>query len=261
MSAKYNRIGKNYNQTRKADPYLASRMKHHLQLDPRKRYLDIGCGTGNYTSVLAQSGGEFIGVDPSARMLDIARERDSTVDWRIGTAESLEVSAESVDGILASLTLHHWDSLWNGFQRLYDALTSGGKVVIFTSTPDQMEGYWLNHYFPQMMKDSMEQMPSRENVTNALERAGFQLVLEEIYEVKPDLQDGFLYVGKHDPSRYLDPSLRKGISSFSALAHQEEVENGLAKLRNDIESGEIDQVQASFTHQKGDYLFIIGTKA
>ncbi|MEL6633330.1 MAG: class I SAM-dependent methyltransferase [Bacteroidota bacterium] len=260
MTAKYNRIGKNYNQTRKADPYLASRMKYHLQLKPGKRYLDIGCGTGNYTSVLTQSGGQFIGVDPSARMLEMAKEKDPTIDWLIGTAESLEMPAESVDGILASLTLHHWDSLPNGFRHLYAALKTGGRMVIFTSTPDQMEGYWLNHYFPQMMKDSIVQMPSKEEVVNALVGADFHIVSEEIYEVKPDLQDGFLYVGKHDPSRYLDPSLRKGISSFSALAHREEVKNGLTKLQNDIQSGEIKQVQSAFIHEKGDYLFIIAAK-
>ncbi|MEL6732321.1 MAG: class I SAM-dependent methyltransferase [Bacteroidota bacterium] len=260
MTAKYNRIGKNYNQTRKADPYLASRMKYHLQLKPGKRYLDIGCGTGNYTSVLTQSGGQFIGVDPSARMLEMAKEKDPTIDWLIGTAESLEMPAESVDGILASLTLHHWDSLPNGFRHLYAALKTGGRMVIFTSTPGQMEGYWLNHYFPQMMKDSIVQMPSKEEVVNALVGADFHIVSEEIYEVKPDLQDGFLYVGKHDPSRYLDPSLRKGISSFSALAHREEVKNGLTKLQNDIQSGEIKQVQSAFIHEKGDYLFIIAAK-
>ncbi|MEO1413640.1 MAG: methyltransferase domain-containing protein [Bacteroidota bacterium] len=260
MSAKYNRIGKNYNQTRKADPYLASRMEHHLQPEPGKRYLDIGCGTGNYTSVLAQLGGQFIGVDPSERMLEMAKEKEVTIDWLIGTAESLEVPAESVDGILASLTLHHWDSLPNGFRHLYAALKTDGRMVIFTSTPDQMEGYWLNHYFPQMMKDSMTQMPSRKEVVDALEEVGFYVISEESYEVKPDLQDGFLYVGKHDPSRYLDPSLRKGISSFSALAHQEEVENGLEKLHHDIQSGEIEQVKSAFMHDKGDYLFIIAAK-
>ena len=261
MSAKYNRIGKNYNQTRKADPYLAIRMIHHLQPQTGKNYLDIGCGTGNYTHKISQAGGVFMGVDPSQRMLDAARERHPQIKWQLGTAENLPMEDESVDGVIASLTLHHWEDLEKGFKELQRVLKPEGKIVIFTSTPEQMEGYWRNQYFPQMMKDSCHQMPTEEDVRSAALKGGFALQKREIYEIRPDLQDGFLYVGKHEPQRYLDPQLRKGISSFSALAHQEEVKQGLQDLQKDIESGAIRNVMASFDHQKGDYLFIIAKKS
>jgi len=42
--ALYDRIGVGYDDTRQADPYLRSRLIHHLRPSPSGRYLDIGSG-------------------------------------------------------------------------------------------------------------------------------------------------------------------------------------------------------------------------
>ena len=62
MLAKYDRIGKYYNQTRTADPYIAERLIYHLKPSRAATYLDIGCGTGNYTIALAEAGVRLIAV-------------------------------------------------------------------------------------------------------------------------------------------------------------------------------------------------------
>ncbi|MCC6582333.1 MAG: methyltransferase domain-containing protein, partial [Chitinophagales bacterium] len=72
----YNTIGKGYNNTRRADPYIAGRMLALLQPSPNGRYLDVGCGTANYTHYMAQSGLIFYGIDPSDTMLDIAHTKE-----------------------------------------------------------------------------------------------------------------------------------------------------------------------------------------
>ena len=46
-----------------------------------------------------------------------------------------------------------------------------------------MKGYWLNHYFPNMLKDSIKQMPALYKVTEAMTAAGFKLNDEEKYFV------------------------------------------------------------------------------
>jgi ubiquinone/menaquinone biosynthesis C-methylase UbiE len=149
---KYDRIGRSYNSTRKADPFLAGRLFHHLNPESAKQYLDIGCGTGNYTLALHQMGVHFIAVDPSEEMLKKAKARTPSIHWLKGKAEALPLDSECVDGILASLTLHHWAILEKGFEELFRVAKPKSRLVIFTSTPEQMEGYWLNHYFPQMLK-------------------------------------------------------------------------------------------------------------
>ena len=66
MSALYDQIGDGYDTTRRADPAIVRRLAAYLALAPGRRYLDVGCGTGNYTAALAALGGVWHGVDPFA---------------------------------------------------------------------------------------------------------------------------------------------------------------------------------------------------
>ena len=156
--------------------------------------------------------------------------------------------------------MHHWVNLTRAFSELNYILKPHGKIVIFTSTPQQMEGYWLNHYFPKMLSDSMIQMPTLEVIENAMAHSGLIITKTETYNVKPDLEDQFLYCGKQNPELYFDDSIRHGISSFSSLANGDEVENGLTKLRQDIDSGKINEIVKSYENNLGDYLYIIAEK-
>jgi ubiquinone/menaquinone biosynthesis C-methylase UbiE len=260
LTEKYDRIGVNYNQTRQADPFLGERLFALLSPKEEGNYLDIGCGTGNYTSLLAQKGLTITGLDPSERMLVTAHSRHPGIQWKQGKAESLDFPNETFDGVAASLTLHHWTSLNKGFHEIARVLKPGGRFLVFTSTAEQMEGYWLNHYFPQMLRDSIDQMPSWTKIESALLGADLQVLQTELYSVQPDLKDQFLYCGKDRPELYFDPEIRHGISSFSDLAFQTEVEQGLQQLGKDIESGRFNSIKKTFQHEKGDYLFVITQK-
>ncbi|WP_422081117.1 class I SAM-dependent methyltransferase [Ulvibacterium sp.] len=260
MEVKYDTIGQDYDRTRKADGYLVERLHYHLNPDSNGRYLDIGCGTGNYTDTLQKKGLRFIGIDPSETMLEKARYRNQQISWRIGTVENTGLERDSIDGITASLTLHHWPDLKKGFSELFRVLREAGRIVIFTSTPEQMKGYWLNRYFPKMMSDSIAQMPSYVEVEKAMIGAGFEMHKTEKYFIRPDLRDKFLYCGKQNPEIYFDNTVRHGISSFSSLANRAEVEKGLIDLRKDLDTGEHKQIRESYENDLGDYLYIIGKK-
>lgn len=218
------------------------------------------CGTGNYTAAFAKTGHRFTAVDPSEKMLAEARATTAEVDWLRGHAEDLGLLSDTFDGVLATLTIHHWSDLEEGFTEVARVATPGARVVVFTSTPEQMCGYWLNHYFPKMMQASMGQMPTLADVRTAMAAAGIELEQTLAFDVQPDLQDGFLYSGKHDPARYLDARVRRGISSFAALADAGEVAAGLAALRRDLDSGAIRFVRDQYANAGGDYLFTVGRK-
>ena len=260
MHAIYDQIGSGYNKSRQADSYLTHRLIDLLSLNFNGTYLDIGCGTGNYTHALADLGFRMIGMDPSIQMLTQAKQRPSIIEWSLGRAENTGIRANEMDGVIATLTLHHWDSLTQGFMEMKRILKPGGRMVIFTSTPEQMRGYWLNHYFPKMMEDSCKQMPTLQHVEESLESAALSVIQTEQYFVKPDLEDLFLYSCKHRPHLYLDPQVRNGVSSFSSLSNAEEVAQGLKELAKDIDSGKIHERIKSFENELGDYLFIIAEK-
>ena len=49
MEPIYNRIGAGYDATRRADPYIAGKLDSYLSTKDGLSYLDVACGTGNYT--------------------------------------------------------------------------------------------------------------------------------------------------------------------------------------------------------------------
>ncbi len=160
---------------------------------------------------------------------------------------------------MCTLAIHHFAALSPVFQEAYRVLDRG-RFVILTATPVQMQSYRLNEYFPDAMVKSIEQMPALDLVTGALTQAGFTSIDTEGFDIRDDLQDFFLYSGKYRPDMYLDEGVRRGISTFASLADPEEVTSGCLRLAEDIQSGRIDEVRASYENQGGDYLFVIATK-
>ena len=131
-----------------------------------------------------------------------------------------------------------------------------GRFVLFTALPSQLSSYWLYEYFPIAMQKSVCQLPSLKVITQALKHLGFELENSIPFFVTSELEDFFLYSGKHKPETYLSKKVRDGISIFSNLAQRDEVAVGLAKLARDIESGYIKEVMQSYPDTDGECLFI-----
>jgi ubiquinone/menaquinone biosynthesis C-methylase UbiE len=257
---KYDIIGKGYNTTRKADAFMAQRFFEYLSPAKNGSVLDVGCGTGNYAIALHEKGLHITGIDPSAEMLNMAKSKTNKINWHSGKAEQLQFNNQTFDGALACLTIHHWKNLTEGLTELGRVLKTGSPLVIFTSTPQQMEGYWLNHYFPKMLTASIVPMPSYENIESNLNQAGFKITATENYFIREGHEDLFLQAGKHRPEIYLDPNVQKGISSFASFSNTEEKQRGLQQLSEDIKTGKIKQVIADYENTLGDYMFIVAQK-
>lgn len=258
--ALYNSIGTEYNSTRRADPYLTERIYEHLNVELSGKYLDIGCGTGNYLKALTDKGVNIIGVDPSEVMLKQARLKNPTSEIIQGSAENIPFPDNTFDGAIALFTFHHWLDKQKSLHELNRVLKPGSHLVFLSFTPEQLEGYWLCHYFPEMMKTSMTIIPDLVGMEKILSEANFKIYQSEKYFIKDDLQDLFLYSGKHFPERYLNPVLRKNVSSFSAFSNEEEVASGLIELEKDINSGKINSIINQYENDLGDYIFINAVK-
>ena len=263
METLYDRIGRGYDATRRADPWIARRLAQHLGLRPGTRFLDVGCGTGNYTLALAANGARLTGLDPSATMLEAARRKagrepsGDRVDWCQARAEAMPFADGTFTGAVAVLCLHHLVDIGAAVREVGRVLDARrGRFVIFTSTRAQMRRYWLGRYFPTLMARSIERMPDEAEVRAALDAAGLGSIGTEPYAVRPDLADRFLYSGKLRPELYLDPAFRAGSSSFATLGDPGEMDDGLGRLARDIETGAIARVIEEAQHPDGDYLFV-----
>jgi len=70
-----------------------------------ERVLDLGCGTGNAALLAAARGATVTGVDPAARLLDVARARavdhGFDINFALGEAAALPMESGSVDVLLS----------------------------------------------------------------------------------------------------------------------------------------------------------------
>lgn len=255
----YNVIGETYDTTRKADPTIVQKITQLLCAKSSNRYLDIGCGSGNYTGALSQAGLSIDGVDISCEMLKKAKIKYPAIDWYEGDAKRLPFQSNCYDGATCVLATHHIKDITLAFKETFRVL-SRGKFVIFTATPEQCHQYWLREYFPKMIADACIIMASFQQLQDALTQAGFKNIHSEPYFVTKDSQDLFLQAGKYRPEMYLDSAVRAGISSFHVSSYGNEIEMGVVKLKNDIETGRIQEIIQQYENSLGDHLFVIAEK-
>lgn len=255
----YNQIGNNYDTTRHPDPHIVQCLIDFLKIETQYMYIDIACGSGNYTNAIAKKGALMYGIDESSIMIDMAKKKNSEVNWFVRNAEKLPFDDSTFHGAICTLAIHHFSSIYLVFREIFRVLEQG-NFVIFTSTQEQMQNYWLNEYFPKAMEVSIKQMPSLVCIEQDLRDAGFTSICMEPYNVNNELQDLFLYSGKDRPELYLNPHFREGISTFACLANKNEVEDGCNRISMDIESGRINKIMTSHKSTIGDYLFVVAKK-
>ncbi|MDP9023062.1 MAG: methyltransferase domain-containing protein [Actinomycetota bacterium] len=90
---------------------VAVRFLNDLHVPPARRWLDVGCGTGALTTVIAGrcAPSSIVGVDPSPSFLALARERlRDTPETRFeaGDAENLLFPDGAFDATVTGLTLN-----------------------------------------------------------------------------------------------------------------------------------------------------------
>jgi 2-polyprenyl-3-methyl-5-hydroxy-6-metoxy-1,4-benzoquinol methylase len=101
--------------------------------------VDIGCGTGRLSAELARRGHRVTGVDPSAAMLEIARQRPGgeQVRWIEGDASQINVTGADLvimTGHVAQVISDQteWANTLNAAQA---ALQPGGHLIFETRDP------------------------------------------------------------------------------------------------------------------------------
>jgi trans-aconitate 2-methyltransferase len=123
-----------YGKINSLQEWLADRALSKLRVRGDERVLDVGCGDGRVTaSVLDRlHGGSLVGVDPSASMVEAARQRLAGSERAVvefGEAATLDYYAEF--DLVVSFNALHWELRWQqALHRIRDALRSGGRALL-----------------------------------------------------------------------------------------------------------------------------------
>ncbi|MEW5957514.1 MAG: class I SAM-dependent methyltransferase [Chloroflexota bacterium] len=105
-------------------------------VDVRDRnVLEIGCGDGSMSILLARDAREYIAIDPDEPRIREAQLLASNVEFQIGTGEALEFTDASFHVVLFTLSLHHQNSQL-ALKEADRVLTENGQLVILEPAAD-----------------------------------------------------------------------------------------------------------------------------
>ena len=114
---------------------VAQAIKEAVNLSPRMRALDIGGGTGRLSILLADLVGSVVVTDPSAGMVQVARERIEAAGLsdRLRAVQA-DLTRDRLDGpydvAWSSLALHHVQDLDGLLRSVAGLLADGGRLAI-----------------------------------------------------------------------------------------------------------------------------------
>jgi len=108
-------------------PYLLRQLPAHLE-----SALDVGCGIGTFSRLLAARADRVVGLDLSPEMIRCARERAAAflnIDYQVADVLETDLPSAAFDCIASIATLHHM-ALEPVLMKLKAALKPGGTLLI-----------------------------------------------------------------------------------------------------------------------------------
>ena len=154
----------------------------HLGVPKLSRILDLGCGTGRFTEGLAaQFNAEVIGLDPSAKMVERARQklRDDRVRYCRGRAEAIPLSAGSVDLVFMSMSFHHFTEPIVAARECRRVLRHDGSVMLRTGTREKIGVYPYTPFFPSIPAILEDLLPDHRELREIFRSATLELAAND----------------------------------------------------------------------------------
>jgi SAM-dependent methyltransferase len=133
--------------------YPSALVERIITASPGRDLLDVGCGTGITARLFQAAGCRVLGVDPDARMADLARQGGLEVE--VAKFEDWDPAARAFDAVIAGQSWH-WVDPVAGAAKAARALRPGGRLAVFWNAfeppPDVNEAFAA--VFRQVLPDS-----------------------------------------------------------------------------------------------------------
>lgn len=164
------------------------------------RVLDVACGTGDLSLVLATAGAaEVVGLDFCRPMLEIARRKAEAGPCRVpfveGDALRLPFADETFDAVTIAFGLRNLAGLKEGLGELRRILRPGGRVAVLEFSSPVLPGFraLFRFYFTRVLPrigglvsgsrgayeylpDSVSRFPDQKRLAEMMRETGFEEV-------------------------------------------------------------------------------------
>jgi trans-aconitate 2-methyltransferase len=203
----------------------------HL-LDPKsgERILDLGCGTGYLTNLIARSGAEVIGMDNSKEMIDKAKAEYLNIDFELLSATDFHFD-KKFDAIFSNAVLHWVLEKEKAIDCMYENLNLGGRIVIEMGGKGNVQSIinaikkYLPKYTTVNTSLNIWYYPSLSKYTSLLEAKGFRVTYASHYDRETELKDPAN--GIKDWIKMFGSSFLKNIDEASADKMLNEIQESL----------------------------------
>src|SRR5579864_2268991 len=105
-----------------------------------RKVLDLGCGEGSYSRELARHGAVVTGIDGSARLIEVARERarieEVRVEYVCTNASAMNgIAAAAFDLVMAAMSLMNVEDYAGAVRECHRVLKPGGELAMSITHP------------------------------------------------------------------------------------------------------------------------------
>jgi malonyl-CoA O-methyltransferase len=161
------------------------------KLSAPRRVLDVGCGTGALTRLLAGNlpAAFFVAVDPAPGMIAVAQARlagNGRVLWVVGNLDSMR-QGRPFDMVVSSCSLHWITPLDMAFKGIRDVLVGGGHLVFSIMLAGTLAELRASRERAAPGKAGPAMLPSRAQVLDAIAGSGFEVMSESVETMKRQL--------------------------------------------------------------------------
>ncbi len=141
------------------------------------KILDVGCGTGYALEYLQQKAPKtkLYGIDMTPEMLDIARVKVPSAEFKEGIVQKLPYSANTFDYVFSCEAFHHYEHQLQSLQEMQRVCKKEGTVIITDPECFFRSIHWVfEHFEPGCVR-----VNTKTELKTLFEKVGFHHITQE----------------------------------------------------------------------------------
>lgn len=147
-----------------------------------ERILDLGCGTGYLTNVIAASGASVVGIDSSLEMISKAKAQYPALEFKVQSATEFYFD-EHFNAIFSNAVLHWVLQKEMAIDCMYRNLKKSGRLVLefggkqnVAKIVTALQNSLIKHGFAENAAIPLWYFPCLSEYTSLLEKRGFRVI-------------------------------------------------------------------------------------